>query len=267
MPAISIITINLHNRDGLQQTMESVFAQTFHDYEYIVVDGGSTDGSKEYIEEHADKLQWWVSEKDSGIYNAMNKGIRHATGDYVLLLNSGDYLYKPGSLAALFEGSDNRDFVFGNLLVNEKDGRQWVYKFPNELSFGFFFQSSLPHQATLIKRSLFTTIGLYNERYKVVSDWEFCMNAICKNHCTYQHADETISVFNMGGISTHSKNIVLVQKERAEVFNEGYFLFIKDYQNHNETQAELDIYRRSKTHSLVKKIRSVFTKTPNSLNR
>ncbi len=88
MLKLSIITINLNNLAGLQKTMQSVFEQTFTDYEYIVIDGGSTDGSKEYIEQHSDKLAYWVSEKDKGIYNAMNKGIIKAGGDYLLFLNS-----------------------------------------------------------------------------------------------------------------------------------------------------------------------------------
>src|SRR5690606_22317295 len=90
---LSIVTINLNNLVGLQKTMQSVFNQTFTDYEYIVIDGGSTDGSKEYIEKHTNKLVYWVSEKDGGVYEAMNKGIIKATGEYCNFLNSGDYFW------------------------------------------------------------------------------------------------------------------------------------------------------------------------------
>ena len=89
---LSIITINYNNLAGLQKTMESVFSQTCKDFEYIVIDGASTDGSAEYIRAHADQLTYWVSEKDTGIYNAMNKGVRAAKGEYLLMLNSGDFL-------------------------------------------------------------------------------------------------------------------------------------------------------------------------------
>ena len=92
MPELSIITINLNNCAGLQKTLDSVFAQTFTDYEYLVIDGGSTDGSAELIKKQENKFVYCVSEKDNGIYHAMNKGIRKATGDYLLFLNSGDYL-------------------------------------------------------------------------------------------------------------------------------------------------------------------------------
>ncbi|MDR2910496.1 MAG: glycosyltransferase [Bacteroidales bacterium] len=89
---LSIITINLNNVAGLQKTIESVVKQTFTDYEYIVIDGGSTDGSADIIKQHANKITYWVSEPDKGIYNAMNKGIRVAKGEYCLFLNSGDWL-------------------------------------------------------------------------------------------------------------------------------------------------------------------------------
>ena len=93
-PLISVITINFNERVGLERTFESVFNQTFQDFEYIVIDGGSNDGSKELIEENTEKISYWISEPDKGIYNAMNKGISVAKGDYLLFLNSGDILYK-----------------------------------------------------------------------------------------------------------------------------------------------------------------------------
>ena len=159
MPKLSIITVNLNNAPGLQKTMQSVFAQTFSDYDYIIIDGDSTDSSKEFIEKHADKLSYWVSETDEGIYQAMNKGIAKANGEYLLFLNSGDYFYSDESLSALFKNSNYEDIIYGNLLVNEEDGKQWILDYPAELSFGYFYRHSLPHQSTLIKTNLFKTIG------------------------------------------------------------------------------------------------------------
>ncbi len=90
---LSIITVNLNNKDGLQKTIDSVISQTFKDFEWIVIDGGSTDGSKELIEKYSDYISYWVSEPDKGIYNAMNKGIKVAKGDYLEFLNSGDIFF------------------------------------------------------------------------------------------------------------------------------------------------------------------------------
>ena len=103
MPQLSIITINYNNLAGLQKTFESVFNQTFQDFEYIVIDGGSTDGSKELIEQYHDKIDYWVSEPDSGIYNAMNKGIVRANGEYLQFLNSGDSLLGENILKNVFK--------------------------------------------------------------------------------------------------------------------------------------------------------------------
>ena len=107
---LSIITVNLNNRDGLQKTIDSVVSQTFKDYEWIVIDGGSTDGSKELIEQYADHFTDWVSEPDKGIYNAMNKGIGMASGEYIQFLNSGDSLVSGHVVDQMSEALVNNGF-------------------------------------------------------------------------------------------------------------------------------------------------------------
>ena len=116
---LSIITVNLNNCDGLQKTIDSVVSQTFKDFEWIVIDGGSTDGSKELIEQYADHFTYWVSEPDKGIYNAMNKGIRVAKGDYLQFLNSGDYLYDRTTLEKCLLPQNNADVIYGNLYLTD----------------------------------------------------------------------------------------------------------------------------------------------------
>ena len=162
-PLISIITVNLNDVEGLKRTMTSVFEQTYKEYEYIVIDGGSTDGSKEYIESHSDKIDTWVSEKDSGIYNAMNKGIKVATGEYFLFLNSGDWLHKVNILeitAPVF--SNNYSIYYGNVERIYNGNKKKIKTYPSQLSFSFFIDSALAHQAVFIKRSLFFDLFLYN---------------------------------------------------------------------------------------------------------
>ena len=109
LPKLSIITVNLNNKAGLQKTIESVFSQTFTDYEYLVIDGGSEDGSKELIKKYENKFVYWVSEKDKGIFNAMNKGILKASGEYLLFLNSGDYFYDSAVLDDVFDKAASTD--------------------------------------------------------------------------------------------------------------------------------------------------------------
>ena len=121
---LSVITINYNNRDGLRQTIESVVGQTYRDFEYIIIDGGSTDGSVDVIKEYADKIDYWVSEKDKGIYNAMNKGVAVALGEYCLFLNSGDTLCHPDVLAQVQKAGTDADIICRNAIIHEDSHRR-----------------------------------------------------------------------------------------------------------------------------------------------
>lgn len=119
---LSIITVNLNNLEGLKRTYESVVCQTFTDYEWIVIDGGSTDGSREFIEQHQDKFAYWCSEPDKGIYNAMNKGIIHAQGEYLNFMNSGDCLACEETLARVLVPNHTEDIIYGVTVNNHRNG-------------------------------------------------------------------------------------------------------------------------------------------------
>lgn len=194
---LSIITINYNNRDGLRKTIESVVNQTYRDFEYVVIDGGSTDGSVEVIKEYADKIDYWVSEKDRGIYHAMNKGALAAHGEYTLFLNSGDWLVNDDVFQRLFSEELYADIVSCSLLSDH--GR--VMPSPHRVTFEFFIRGTLPHPSTLIRRSLFTE-HLYDEKYRISADWEFFMYVLIKMNATYQSVPFPLSVFDTTGISS-----------------------------------------------------------------
>lgn len=177
MPKISIITINYNNADGLRKTIESVKAQNFSDLEYIVIDGGSSDQSVEIIKEYDGYISKWVSEKDNGIYNALNKGIKIATGEYLLFLNSGDHFYNKNVLTNNLEYIDIYDIIVFDIHFSGF-GKDYIFKHPDELHFSFLFEETFAHQSVFIKRNLFKKIGLYDETLKIVSDWKFFINAI-----------------------------------------------------------------------------------------
>ena len=141
---LSIITINLNNRDGLQKTIDSVVSQTFRDFEWIVIDGGSTDGSKELIEQYADHFSYWVSEPDKGIYNAMNKGIKVAKGEYLQFLNSGDWLVDEKALERCFWHESKADIAYGDLWFCNGEEKE-RYKYPNKLTLKYLYDFSLGH--------------------------------------------------------------------------------------------------------------------------
>ena len=201
---LSIITINYNNREGLKKTINSVINQTFRDFEYILIDGGSEDGSKEIILQHEAQFSYWRSEKDHGIYNAMNKGILAAKGDYLLFLNSGDCLASNDILEQVFATPLKEDIVYGNLLFESQDGNHTLGIYPDELNVYNVLEGSLPHPASFIKRQLFDN-SLYTESYRIVSDWEFWIKKIIMEGVSYKHISLTISRFDTTGISSNSQ--------------------------------------------------------------
>jgi glycosyltransferase involved in cell wall biosynthesis len=209
---ISVITVNLNNKEGLEKTIASVISQKLDCVEYIIVDGGSTDGSLEIINENAHEITTWISENDTGIYNAMNKGIKIATGDYLIFLNSGDTFTSHNILEEVSAFFQDVDLVYGNLNIQDNE-RNWVKTFPDKLDFAYFLHNYLPHPATFIKKSLFNKIGFYNESYKVISDWEFFNLAINKFNCSYKHIPLVISNFELNGISSNKTYSQIIQDE------------------------------------------------------
>ena len=214
MPRLSIITINFNNRDGLQRTIDSVVSQTFHDFEWIVIDGGSTDGSRELIERYADHFAYWVSEPDKGIYNAMNKGIDKAQGGYLLFLNSGDWLVDETALERCLSHKFDADVMYGDCVFHYA-GRESYNRYPSPLTFESLYRSSLAHCASFIKRETLAK-ERYNEEYKIVSDLEFWVKLALAGG-SFCHLDEFVSVFDTTGIS--STNHELDKAERRQMLS------------------------------------------------
>lgn len=217
MPVLSVITINYNNANGLQKTMDSVLGQTFPDFEYIVIDGGSTDGSKKIIEEHQSKLAYWISEKDNGIYNAMNKGIQQSKGEYLLFLNSGDYLADNAVLSKVFRVKPTADIVYGNMVIEKPDGTKQQGYMPETITLKQMVLDTLWHPVSFIKKSLFYKYGLYNKDYKIVADYDFFFKTIIKHNVTTKHIGQTISVYNLNGLSSLPENKVKEHAERKKV--------------------------------------------------
>jgi glycosyltransferase involved in cell wall biosynthesis len=249
MPKLSIITINLNNAAGLQKTVESVVSQTFADYEYIVIDGGSTDGSTDVIKRHEDRIAYWTSEPDSGIYSAMNKGIRQAKGEYCLFLNSGDWL-SDNVLISVFDREHEEDILVGNAMHIDVNGNfldRGVFNHKNTgekkitLSDFLYPESGviLNHQSSFIRKKLFEKYGQYDENYRIISDWIFFLKVIGLHSADVKHFDITISHYNRDGIS--SQNIKLCNEERQKAID-AYVpsSILLDYQRYENTIEKLN---------------------------
>lgn len=216
MIKLSIITINLNNKQGLKKTMESVFSQSLNVFEYIVIDGNSNDGSNEEILKHESKITHWLSEPDSGIYNAMNKGIKLAKGEYLLFLNSGDYLESPSTIENVLNQLHTDDIVYGNMII-DRDGKYFQGISPSHLEFEEMIRGTLWHPVSFIKKELFDKYGLYREKYKIISDYEFFLRTIFVEKVKTRHINIFVSVFNTQGLGSSPNHIKLHEQERYEV--------------------------------------------------
>ena len=246
MTILSIITINYNDAEGLRKTLASVAAQTYKGIEHVIVDGGSTDGSVEVIRAYADTQAAhpvkWVSEKDNGIYNAMNKGIEIALGkrivsddhtstpisnnqlpiaqaNYIQILNSGDILAADDvterMMAAL---ANNSAILYGNMIKVNAQGKVVGKSGYTEYSLRQFYSSTLNHDCAYIRRDLFDEYGLYDEHLKIVSDWKWYLQAIGLGKVKPDYVDIDVTIFDDGGIS--ETNIPLRNAERRQVLEE-----------------------------------------------
>jgi glycosyltransferase involved in cell wall biosynthesis len=250
MPKLSIVTINYNNFLGLEKTIQSVVNQTSDDFEYIVIDGDSNDGSKEIIEKYANNISYWVSEPDKGIYDAMNKGILAAKGDFCQFLNSGDFLKDKDVTSRMLDHLGSESILYGNMIKLWPDGRTYKNTSIVSNSFYSFFVGSLNHSPSYIKRSLFEKYGLYDENLKIVSDWKFFLEAIALGNEVVKYVDIDVTVFDMTGIS--NTNSHLDKAERRLVLEEKLApSILSDYDLY---WRDIDMMKRIRKNKLVYKI-------------
>lgn len=252
----SIITVNLNNATGLEDTIISVINQTCHDYEYLIIDGGSTDNSKAIIEQYKDQINFWISEPDKGIFNAMNKGILTSKGDYLIFMNSGDCFYNEKVLEKSLPYLKS-DFVIGT--IKRKDNGTIINYELSDISLMTFYKGTIPHQATFHKRSLFQNY-LYDETLKISSDWKFFFQKIILENATYNLMPIVVCLFDTTGIS--NTNTDGAAKERNQILSEIIpGRVIKDYERYKDKECEmLDLIPQFKYTRTINKVITLFAK-------
>ena len=229
----SIITINYNNRDGLNDTIKSIISQSYTDYEYIVIDGGSTDNSIDIIKKYEKHISYWVSEKDNGVYHAMNKGVAQAHGTYLIFMNSGDCFYDTNVLYTVAQYQE--DIICGKVFKGEATIPSGHKK--STITLVDLMRGSLPHQAMFIKKSLLVKYP-YDEKYKILSDWKFCIQALIFDNCTFRNSEIIVANYDISGISTNSNG--LLAKERELILNELFpQRIIDDYKRLTPVDDEL----------------------------
>lgn len=217
---ITVVTINYNNLLGLKETVISVLSQDCKDLEYILIDGGSTDGSSEFIETLCEpKISYWVSERDNGLYDAMNKGLKASSGEYVLFMNSGDKFFSPSSLTHLAEEADRTgaDVIFGSSLYSYPEG--YVLRHPQPLD---VMAHELPfcHQAVMVRTKL-AKEHKFNLDLRFIADYDMFYK-LWKSGKTFKRAYKIISIYDASGVSA-SKNI------SHRIYEEQCIIYGRDY--------------------------------------
>lgn len=238
-PLLSVITVVYNNVKDIERTIQSVVNQTYSNIEYIIIDGGSTDGTKDIIEKYKNEIAKLVSEKDSGIYDAMNKGLALASGDYVLFMNSGDEVYSKDTVAQVFASSVNADVYYGETEMYDQNwksiGRR-RHKSPNELTFDSFkYGMSVSHQAIYIRRSLTQS---YNTQYALSADIDWILEAL-KRAKKIVNVNQYVAKYLVGGMSKKKHKESLI--ERFKIFSKHYGL-LPNMLNHIIIASNLFFY-------------------------
>lgn len=206
-PKISIITVSFNAEDFIERTIKSVLEQTYNNIEFIVIDGASKDGTVDIIKQYEDKIDYWLSEPDKNHFDAMNKGLRKATGDYIHILNSGDQMRDKNSLSDIMSGSNGADFIYSRAEYIDEDGKRWPWHkktpLPNKLKKKSFLNGMVVcHHAMIIKRELAPEFVL--DRWRVSNDIDWAIRIMDKVK-TVHFWDDTFILYLAGGISTKQR--------------------------------------------------------------
>lgn len=214
---LSVITVTYNALPALKKTMTSVLAQLGTDYEYLVVDGASGDGTPEFLAKNTNGRCRWISEPDGGIYEAMNKGVKMAQGEYCLFMNAGDCFVDAKVLAKMIPFLNGTDLVLGNQIHVDEQGVIDDYSYSRgSFSLDNLFQSTIAHQATFIRREILI-IHPYDESLRLVSDWKFFLELFLEGSVSYKTVNVNISFFFGGGVT--DKNRELGKQERLGVLS------------------------------------------------
>lgn len=252
-PRLTVITINFNNAAGLERTLQSVRQQSNRKFEYIIVDGGSTDSSIELIRQNADIVDQWISERDKGEYDGMNKGIQMARGQYLMFLNSGDLFFDKHSIQNLLSSDFHEDFVYGDVCI-DYGYKRTIRQYPDTLGVWFLYSQMICHQVQLIKAKLLKKLGGYNTRIKIVADYDFMINALVREKASYRHIPHTLAIYGWGGKSTQPAAAETIRQGkdriRQKYFSSELYSALKEFDQ--TTNAEYQSILQSRGYQLLR---------------
>ena len=223
---VSIITVVYNGAQTIEQTILSVLGQTYKNIEYIIIDGQSTDGTQNIVRKYMDSIACFISEKDNGIYDAMNKGIRIATGEIIGIINSDDWYSENAVEQAVNYFSQNEaDLVYGKVCFVEQNGeRKIAQQLPLEM---LWYRTVVYHPSVFVKKKIYEQFGTYNLKYKISSDYELLLR-FYSHQVKFGYIENVVAYFCLGGLST------TMQKESIEEHREISLKYISESLNENE---------------------------------
>lgn len=225
-PRITVVTISFNAIDAIEATILSVINQTYKNVEYIVIDGGSKDGTYDIIKKYSHNLSYHISEPDKGIYDAMNKGIAQATGDYVIFMNAGDSFYNNEAITQISPYLDgNSTIVYGKLMRILNDCKFIGKQERLEL---LATKDVIPHQATFIKLDYHKS-HLFDTSYKSSGDYKFFYDAYFKDHCVFQPVDIIVANYDSEDTGMSRSNIRIGYIEDLRIKGQEYDPFVEKY--------------------------------------
>ena len=237
---ISIITVTFNCQNTIKTTIESVINQTYKDIEFIVIDGNSNDNTNNIINKYKERITYYISENDLGIYDAINKGITIAKGEFIVILHAGDIFYNYFTIeqaVTQIQKNINTDIFFSNIffvenLENKKIIRKYSSKYFKPFMFRFGFMPA--HTSTIIRKKCFEDIGFYNIDYKIASDFDLLFNFIYLNNLNFKYIDMYFTYMTIGGISTSGfksmikiNNEILQSLKSHNVYSNKIFIYFK----------------------------------------
>ncbi len=242
---LSVITVNYNDKTGLSKTITSVLSQTNQNFEFIIIDGNSNDGSVDLLKLQSANRVNWVSENDDGVYDAQNKGIGKSNGEYLLFLNSGDSFYSNNVVETFLKmlEASSAQIIYGNSNLLLVDNVSEILTPPHVLDNQFWYRGTLNHQAVFIKKSLFDHYGIYETRYKVCADFNFFLKCFVNNAAIFQHFDCVVCNYDQTGTGVSRENFDAMMIERQEVLHKYL------------SEAQLDVMRKKYQESLSLKHR------------
>ncbi|MDY0238201.1 MAG: glycosyltransferase family 2 protein [Campylobacterales bacterium] len=214
-PLISIVTVVYNGEEHLEGTIQSVINQTYDNVEYIIVDGGSTDGTLEIIKKYEDRIDYWLSEKDAGIYDAMNKGVKLCSGEVIGLINADDWyeLDAVREISKAYTHSDKKTIFHAYLNIIQEDKETYIVYPPQDL---FILKKGmiLSHPTVFVPKEIYKRHGLFSTKYKIASDWDLMLRLYLAG-VNFHEIKSLVANFRIGGASfVIDKNSV---KEKHEI--------------------------------------------------